>query len=116
MSNVVLGDLVLRGFSKVKLDNVHDALLDFDENSLPEAMHIGTSLMYVRGGNSSKYDTLNSFRRTIYQNKNVNSQAASGVRRHFLQAPDPSQKEKIKLLTDLLGRLESLVDKPKGPV
>lgn len=105
MLNAVQEALV-RQESDLLQNKIRDALLELDEKTLPEALRIGSSLSYVRGGRPNKYDALLPFRRVrISRVKNLSDMS---LPKRGQVAHAPSQNEKIKMLSDLLARLEKI--------
>lgn len=84
---------------------VRDALGEFDEATLPPAFQKGDSLLHVRGGQPAKYQALAPFRRV--QISRVRDLSDVSLPR---LGANPTQTEKIKMLSDLLARLERMVD------
>lgn len=90
-------------------NKVRDALIEFDENTLPPALQAGDSLLHIRGGLPSKYSVLLPFRRVrVTRIRDLKESALPRMNTNAFS--DPNQGEKIKLLSDLLARLERMVD------
>lgn len=88
---------------------VRDALVEFDETTLPPALQAGDSLLHIRGGLPNKYNVLLPFRRVrVTRIRDLSD--TSFPRMNTVAFQNPNQGEKIKLLTDLLARLERMVD------